>query len=374
MGPPRISYAAPFTRSVVSSNILAQDPFVLADVGVSGGFEQHWRLFEPHLHGFGFDPLVKECERLRRGEKNRDIRYFDCFLGSEKYATLLPVEVAIDPVKGWSNQPFERTSAARAQKLQPVSYEQWLNNDPEVIYSTKRTSLDTFFIDYPGETVDFVKVDTDGHDYEVLTGAEKVIKERAVLGIFVECQFHGITHPHSNLFSNIDRFMRERGFSLFDMEIYRYTRAVLPGHFVYGIAAQTHEGQVLAADALYLRDIAAPGYGMAFPISLSSTKLLKLACLFEIYGMPDCSAELLIARRDALASYVNVQSALDLLAREIEPDSNGFEQYNVRFHNSPESFYPITALEFIRKYAPRRLKGVLSRAKRGLIDYLIRRT
>lgn len=372
MGTSRISYAAPFSRLVVSSSALAREPFVVIDVGASGGIAQHWRIFEPHLHAFGFDPLIKECARLNREERNEHVRYIDGYLGFDDYARLFPPDVATDAVGGWSNQPFARTSAARAQKMQNVSYDQWLNNDPEVIYSTRRSSIDAFFSDHPEESVDFIKVDTDGSDYEVLNGATKVIEERKVLGFFVECQFHGITHPHSNLFANIDRFMRERGFSLFDMEFYRYTRGVLPGRFVWSIGAQTREGQVIWGDALYLRDAAAPGYEQRWAAALSPPKLLKLACLFEIYGMPDCAAELLLHYRQELDGLIDVQAALDLFTREIDPGAEGFEKHNARFDQFPESFYPRHERQ-VRQYAPSSLRKVLSGAKRRFVEFLIRR-
>jgi FkbM family methyltransferase len=365
MGTPRICYAAPLTRQVASSGILAADPFVVVDVGASGGIEQHWRLFQPHLQSYGFDPLVKECQRLNHEETNENVRYFDAFVGAERYGELYPPHVAADPVLGWSNQPFARTSAARAQALQSVSYQQQINNDPEVILTTNRISLDAFFAERAGAGVDFIKIDTDGHDYEVLAGADEVIRNRGVLGLFVECQFHGITHLHSNLFSNIDRYLRERGFSLFDLEVYRYTRGVLPGHFVWRIAAQTREGQVLWGDALYLRDVSAPGYDARWAPALDPTKLVKLACLFEIYGMPDCAAELLLQRGSVLNRHLDVPAALDLLTREIEPAAEGYHRHNERFQRRPEDFHPGVGQEGVTTAIPQ-LKTVLSAIKRRL--------
>jgi FkbM family methyltransferase len=372
MGTPRICYTAPLARQLIGSGAFAADPFTVVDVGASGGIEPHWRQLEPHLHAYGFDPLVKECQRLNREEKNPDVRYFDAFIGAERYPELYPPQVAQDPVLGWSNQPFERTSAARAEKLQTVSYQQRINNDPEVIVTDHRISLDAFFAQRAATSLDFIKIDTDGHDYEVLAGADDVIRRCGVLGLFVECQFHGVTHLHSNLFSNIDRYLRERGFSLFDLEVYRYSRGALPGHFVWRMAAQTREGQVLWGDALYLRDAGAPGYDERWSPGLAPTKLLKLACLFEIYGMPDCAAELLVQRRAALDRYLDVPAALDLLAREIEPASGGFDRLNQRFEHDPADFYPAFGQEGVTTSAqlPQGTRRVLFAVKRRLARYL----
>jgi len=76
--------------------------------------------------------------------------------------------------------------------------------------------------------VDFLKTDTDGHDYPVLRGAANLLRECPVLGIAVEVQFHGATHPHAETFSTIDCFPRHHGFSLPDLTPVRYNRAALP--------------------------------------------------------------------------------------------------------------------------------------------------
>ena len=246
------------------------------------------------------------------------------------------------PWRGGAISRSTEQAPVRAQKFQPITEQQrFNNNDLEIILSGNRISLDGFFADRPDANVDFIKIDTDGHDYEVLFGADKVVRERGVLGFFVESQFHGVTHPHSNLYANIDRYMRERGFSLFDLETYRYTRGVLPGHFVYQLAAQTHEGQVVWGDALFLRDVSAPGYDARWSLTLPPAKLLKLACLYEIFGMPDCAAELLVQRRDVLEKYLDVPAALDILTREIDPEAESFDRHNERFERGPELFYPV---------------------------------
>jgi len=367
MSTPRVNRAAPLTRSLVRSGVFSQEPFLLADVGASGGIADQWRLFEPYLRAVGFDPLVNECERLNREERNPEVRYYDYFVVAETYAELFPPAVASDPDQGWSNQPFERTSAARGQRQMKQSFTQWLNDEnPDVVYTQGRTSLDAFFRARPGETVDFIKVDTDGHDYEVLRGATEVTARHQVLGLFVECQFHGVTHPHSNLFANIDRLLREQGFSLFDLETYRYTRALLPGHFAYSLPAQTLEGQLLAADALYLRDIAAPRYQDRWGVALGPRKVAKLACLFEIFGMPDCAAELLVAKEGELAALFDVRSALNTLARELHPQARGFDDLNRRFDASIEAFYPGSLEARLRRNLPRPVRKFLSRVRRRL--------
>lgn len=367
MDTPRLNLAAAITRELAQQGCFADAPFVLADVGVSGGIPSYWRQFEPHLGAFGFDTLVRECERLNQAERNPGVHYFDRFVGWDSYREQFPEAIASDTHQGWTNQPFPRSSAARLQKAQIAPAAQYYNNDnPELIYTTQRTSLDAFFAERPGVRVDFIKIDTDGQDYEILCGARRLLDEHHVLGLLVEVQFHGISHPHANLFANVDRLLREHGFSLFDLETYRYTRADLPGHFVYRLAAQTREGQVLAGDALYLRDVAAPGYEKRWGGPLPNAKLLKLACLFEIFGMPDCAAELLELKRSQLSGKVDVAKLLDLLATELHPGIGSYAEVNRQFGATPERFYPALPVRFLRRVLPASLYRLLSFTRRKL--------
>ncbi len=343
------------TRAVVMRGLLARDPFVLADVGASGGIARHWRRFEPALKAYGFDPLVRECERLNALERNPGVRYYDCFMGDEQFA---------HPPQGWSNQPFERTSAAWAQRLDAVPSAQAYNHgDPRIAYTKKRTSLAAFFREAGEATVDFIKVDTDGQDYEVLCGAGELLDPPHALGVLVETQFHGVSHPHANLFANIDRLLRERGFSLFDLTPYRYTRSALPGRFVVSYPSETLEGQLLAADALYLRDAAAPAYEARWG-ALDSVKLVKLLCLFELHRLPDCAAELLQVKQAALPAELDCRAALDMLARQAHPRLGSFSEVSARFARSREAFYPRSLRERIRRGMPGAVLKLLSTLKR----------
>jgi len=356
----RINHRAALTRRLVAEGAFAKDPLVLADVGASGGIGRHWRQFEPALKAYGFDPLVHECERLNAAERNPGVRYHACFVGFERYAELLPA--AGD--RGWSNQPFERTSAAAAQRLDAITAPQWFNyGNPDVLYAERRTSLERFFAEQGEPSVDFIKVDTDGHDYEVLCGAGTLLKPAHALGILVEAQFHGFSHPHANLFANIDRLLRDHGFSLFDLTPYRYTRAALPGRFVMSAPSDTLEGQVVVADALYLRDPAAPGYDARWG-ALAHEKLLKLLCLFEIHGFPDCAVELIQARPEAFVGRLDAAQSLDRLSGQTHLRGRSHSEITGAFAKSRELFYPRSILEILRRRVPSRLRAPLAAVKR----------
>jgi FkbM family methyltransferase len=333
---PRIQSDPKLTKFLVAQRAFESSPVGLVDVGASGGIDYYWNVFGRDLRAVGFDPLSSEVERLNSLHPNGNQKYYAHLVGSKQYDELLPASVR----DGQSNL-FERTSAARTQALTRCNYARDHYDQTGIgSMSQEMVELDEFVSRTHPMDVDFIKIDTDGHDYEVLLGAQKLLRQCPVMGVAVECQFHGLLHEASNTFANIDRLLRGLGFSLFDMEVYRYSRAALPKPFVYRIPAQTHAGQVLWADTLYLRDAAEEDYEQSWSQPLSAQKLLKLACFMEMFGIEDCSAELLLQYRERLQPLFDVRAALDLLTPELAGEKRSYAKFQEHFEKDPHSLYP----------------------------------
>lgn len=100
--------------------------------------------------------------------------------------------------------------------------------------------LDVIALDSLGLDVDFIKLDTQGSEEEILIGANETLK--GVLGLEIEVAFHEIYHSQP-LFGQICSFLHARGFEFFDfITEYRYGRKELD-----------RKGQLAFADALFLR-------------------------------------------------------------------------------------------------------------------------
>jgi FkbM family methyltransferase len=333
---PRIQNDPKLTQSLVANGVFQSSPVGLVDVGASGGIDYYWNVFDTCLKAVGFDPLIKEVERLNAIHQNGSQRYYPYLVGYKRYNELVPPSVP-------SAQPslYGRTSATRAQEITRCNYARtFYDQTGEGLFAKDLIELDEFFLRTHPMDVDFVKIDTDGSDYQVLLGAQELLARSPVLGVAVECQFHGLVHDSANIFSNIDRLLRQLGFSLFDIEVYRYSRAALPKPFVYRIPAQTTAGQVLWADALYCRDAGEQGYEATWSVPLTEWKILKLACMLEIFGLEDCTAELLVKYRDRLADLVDVRACLDLITPASEGEKPSYGGYIEQFARNLDMFFP----------------------------------
>jgi hypothetical protein len=145
-------------------------------------------------------------------------------------------------------------------------------------------------------------------------------------------------HEYANTFSNIDRFLRLRGFSLFDLSTVRYSRAALPAPFASRILAHTVSGQVNCGKAVYFRDLGHHMYERTFGIVPAKERLLKLCCLFVLYGLDDCAAELLVAS-EALKTLPQRAALLDGLTPQ-SFDAPDYETYVARFNANPSAWLP----------------------------------
>jgi FkbM family methyltransferase len=326
-------------QRALADRLWGERDFFLIDVGASGGLEKHWQLFGDRLRAIAFEPLVREAERLQQGAAGTKIHYEAAFVTCGSIDSLFPPDVRNDRMTSKSNDPFQRVSAVRAMALMRMNYiEQVFNAGAPAVYADRSVALDDYVPGQEQRYVDFVKIDTDGHDFPVLLGAEALIRSGGALGFSIEAQFHGASHDYANTFSNIDRFMRAHGFSLFDLEPYRYSRSALPARFAHDIPAQTLSGQVMWAEALYFRDLADHEYERMWPYEVTVERVVKLACLYELFGLADCAAELLVERRELIGEPATV--LLDGLVPGQGTSSLSYAEFIRRFEADPQAMYP----------------------------------
>jgi hypothetical protein len=200
-------------------------------------------------------------------------------------------------------------------------------------------------IDLPGflrergvSTIDFIKIDVDGTDFDILNSMAGRYADYGVLGIGVEVNYFGSDSETGNTFHNIDRFMKSEGFELLDISMRRYPIQDLPVPSAIGLPypASSSFGRPFQGDAFYARDICAP-WEWEFAQRLSPERLAKAAALYAMFGSPDSAAEVLVTFADRLAGLLDVERGLDLLARQVQHSSAkplSYRQYIAAFENN----------------------------------------
>jgi hypothetical protein len=159
----------------------------------------------------------------------------------------------------------------------------------------------------------------------------------------VEVNFFGSAAPTDNTFHNIDRFLKGEGFELFDVRARRYPVKDLPapcGKPDIPYPAGSAFGRFFQGDAFYARDVCA-SENAAFAESIGPERLTKLAALFALFGLPDCAAEIILSYHDLFSGFLDIDSGLDLLARQAQPGATSplsYRDYIAQFER--QSYKP----------------------------------
>lgn len=316
--------------------------FRLLDVGASGGIDPFWRQFEPNLSAVGFDPLATEVDRLNRFETNPRVRYVAAWIGAGTADGL--AEDVVPDTDFEIGQPLTAhslTSATSGQKYADYNYEKEVFNvGQELSYAERKISIDQWLEETPNDRPDVIKCDVDGYDYDVWIGASRLLAEDAPLALISECQFQDAKNRRGASFGDIDALLRRRGYRLFTIEPYSYTRAALPGRFKYDIFAQTETGQAGFCDALYMLDPVMDRRHF-HRLCLDPSALLKLVIFYQAFGLADCAAELLVlAQKNDVLLGVDIDQLLDLLTPEHPYPGIGYQAFLSGFAAAPRLMFP----------------------------------
>jgi FkbM family methyltransferase len=142
--------------------------------------------------------------------------------------------------------------------------------------TVETVSLTNFLPGAGIRSVDFLELDTQGTELEILKGADRFLAT-SVVGLQTEVEFSPI-YEGQPLFAAVDEYLRGFGFMLFDLSRNRYRRAAMPRELVT-------RGQLLWGDAVYLRDY------RRFTGSAAKERALKLCVIAGLMGFHDYALE-----------------------------------------------------------------------------------
>lgn len=251
-----------FTRDVVERGLLCSS-FTLLDIGSRGGIAAHWGVFGEALRELAVEPDPDE-----------------------------PGESAVLAAEGgqaaFLHRPFPATDGLyRMDELYTGTV-----IEPIAGVVSSETVETTTLVDLFGEetlsAVDFVKLDVEMAELDVLRGAAPLLGA----ALAIELEVHFPKRPReAGTFAELELFLQEHGYELYDLETYRYSRAAFPAPRLYDYRnpdgtidplGANVEGQILTGDALYVTTRMPTG-----------ERALKLACIFEPHRLRDCAVELL---------------------------------------------------------------------------------
>ena len=325
------------------ARISAPGAFQLVDIGCSGGIDRRWRRMGRRLRALGIDPDVEEIARLMAKEKNPAVSYLNAFAGiaaDHPFAVLRrgKPEFARDPNPRMSTvQYVERIRKKEGAASGKTKRSSNLWQSAQLADLGSVVVVPDYLKSAGNSSVDFLKIDVDGKDFEILHSFDRALDELQIMGVGIEVRVWGSDEETDGTFHNVDRFMKAHGFELFNLSLRRYSTSALPSRFVGRAPGATERGRVHHGDAMYARDLGS-GLYEALADRLGGDKLLNLAAIFAIFDLPDCAAEVLTKYRERMRGLGDVDIMLDRLAEQEVSGEASYRRYMNRLGNAPAEF------------------------------------
>ena len=201
----------------------------IIDVGAAGGFAGRWEQFGNNLDITLFEPNDEAYQQLMaQYQGDSRVRCLNTAL-SEKDAKL----------------NIHITAYPRASSIYQTNSEltgrSFIRDHFQVV---KVVELDARRLGDLVESADFIKIDTEGHELPVLRGAEELLD--SCIGLEVEVYFNHLRN-NNPLFGDVDKYCREKGFTLIELRKPGYRHYLLPS------SQLESKGFIAASDALYFR-------------------------------------------------------------------------------------------------------------------------
>jgi len=208
-------------------NILSGEELTLLDIGAAGVMENRWKRISTLVNYIGFEPDERSYNDLLRKPNNcESYNLYQKAVWSKKGA------ISFHLTRGWQ----------QSSHYQPN--ENVVDNFPkrERFDIIKKIEMETDTIDnLVDKKIDFIKIDAQGGELEILKGANKTLDH--VMGLEMEVGLHEI-YLDQPLFHEVVNFMDEKDFVFIDLiSLRRWERANL----------YSSMGQLVFGDAIFLR-------------------------------------------------------------------------------------------------------------------------
>jgi FkbM family methyltransferase len=247
---------------------LGIDRVVLVDVGSRGGLPPLWDAHSELVSAVGFEPDERS--------------YRELVLSSGSGSGTTHINAALNRTEGEVELNLARDPGDSS--LYPPN-QQFLSRFPEAErfdvvdrITLNATTLDKALQFHSIDKVDFIKLDTQGSELDILTGGPETL-EHGVFGLEIEVELNEM-YEGQPLFGAVDEFVRPYGFELIDLAPTYWKQS---GWDRLG----GPKGQIVYADALYFLSPSNVARKILTKRDFGATDILRYIEICLIYGYMD---------------------------------------------------------------------------------------
>ncbi len=295
-----INHNAEFTKWVVKAGLLTE-PFVLVDVGVQGGEDIRWHKLGDYLTVHGFDPIEETIKELAAKNEGRSNRHYHC--------------IALGNADGEQTFYFNPVNPTASSMYQPAVDEMGQRRTVPI------RRLDSLLAESTIPQTDYIKIDTEGFEKEVLLGARELLRA-GILALQTETNFRlSPSYPKTH-FGTLAEIALENHLVVFDLAFNRIPRASFQralSHIGFGhVLEQDAVGRPATMNVLFARDVVdevdhQENYEAPCE-ALSVSQLIKLIIICELHALNDIALDTTERFADRLGAHLDVDRAVRLLA------------------------------------------------------------
>jgi FkbM family methyltransferase len=249
------------------SNILSRN-FIFCDIGARYGLEEPWKSYRNLIDVISFEPDQEEFAELDQKKEGQD--------------HVLPYALSNEIHKPTLNLTKNRGCSSLYEPNHTFLHrfpdeERFTVEKKEAVDAT---TLDNLYHQSIIRELDFLKMDVQGAELDILQGGRDIINDN-ILGIQIEVEFKPL-YKSQPLFAEIDSDIREKfNFELFDIKKHYWK-------YKEGQYIGSKKGQVIFADALYFRDpYEFPKWCDRFNDTEANTKIFMACFMSILYGYHD---------------------------------------------------------------------------------------
>lgn len=230
-----------FATSRVATSLAAQ-PLGYVDIGARGGVHDTVFGIARHTAVLGFEPDSDECRRLLAAvEVSKPWALFQLEAVALSSAS---EEVTLHLLSDPNNHSL---LAPNREFLSRYKMQKWVEIGSQKLNAVTLDSVLFGHRAHETQWGEFIKLDTQGTEFDILEGATRVLSERCVAAV-IEVSFCEL-YKNQKLFSDVEKLMRGHGFSFYGfMPIHARSCKLLNKHT--HITAE----RALYSDAIFFKD------------------------------------------------------------------------------------------------------------------------
>lgn len=331
------NYKKEYTTHTPFSNCLNfEDNFLnILDIGCFGDSIPEQYLSQKNINFYGVDIDKNNINLLKKKySNNKNYFFYNNKVVAPKNLDAFHKIYKHDFINKYKNIPFDSATYEKYSDIEK-KVNQLNHNSNNTFTEPSEVTIDEILLKNNIDNINFLKIDIDSNDSDVLYGSKNILKKDNLFGIKIEVNF---AYPDSS--KNIYEpylYLSDHNFVLHKIITNSYTSDKIPEKFFYNFRGQNLNGTDLYGDLIFFKTL-----DNNFLKTLTINQLLNYCRILEIHNLNGMAAEILLNEKEKfnpeeLENYLNKlceKSSLDIFGKILD-----YKAYINRIDKNPKVLF-----------------------------------